>query len=535
MKLLKSTLGVLLALLFLLPLGVHAEETSPTYWSEAVTKYPAGYTEDSSGNVTISTAEALAWLASEVGGLNGCTPDNFAGKTVTLENDIDVSAYYWTPIGNQTHPFRGIFNGAGFSIQGLRVYTDDGLSAPAGLFGRIDGATISHTKVSASQFVWRSSATSPLYVGGICGISEQSILLNVSFSGNIHATLASDDELFLGLLCGMTQNSRLLNVYTVGSLAAACTGRIYCGGMVALLDDGELINGFSSASLSAAAPNVAEIFTAACIGRVFNQSTVNGCYWDAEKEIKINNIEKKTVRGVDESIGKNAQSIGKFDADLSLKPTDDTTLIYGDALVSALNLPIDSHEDFAPWSDDGHLPILVYIQAAPPVLSRQPGNISLTLGRIYGKLEVEVLQNSGCAYTYRWYLDGKEVEGATGRVFYLPSSLSYENGGKHTAFCSVTSHMKSSGKSSEILTDVANIEVICVNHDRDEGEILREAGPGVEGGIRYTCKICGEKEIVIIPAEDTHYTVWVYFIIALSLAFVSTVIYIRKNKPTPLK
>lgn len=59
--------------------------------------------------------------------------DQFA--CAILANDIDLSSYdFWTPIGNSKTPFRGIFDGQGHTIRGLRASgdsNDDGV----GLFG----------------------------------------------------------------------------------------------------------------------------------------------------------------------------------------------------------------------------------------------------------------------------------------------------------------------------------------------------------------------------------------------------------------
>lgn len=68
------------------------------------TSAPAGYMEDEQGNVTISDEAGLFWFAKQANAGN-----NFAGKTVTLANDIALTKA-WTPIGiytdSKTH-FKG--------------------------------------------------------------------------------------------------------------------------------------------------------------------------------------------------------------------------------------------------------------------------------------------------------------------------------------------------------------------------------------------------------------------------------------------
>ena len=116
----------------------HAQDEGKTkssecrYWIDIVKEQPDGYMVDDNGDVKISTAEGLAWLISEVNGLNGCEPDNFNGRTVTLTNDLtmikdtinyveDGLDHVFTPIGNRVNRFMGTFDGAGHKINWLFV------------------------------------------------------------------------------------------------------------------------------------------------------------------------------------------------------------------------------------------------------------------------------------------------------------------------------------------------------------------------------------------------------------------------------
>ena len=101
------------------------------YWYELVTSQPEGYVVDGQGDIHIYSAEALAWLISLSNGLNGAERDDFAGKTIILEADVDISEGIWTSIGtkNELPPspptkddefyFQGNFNGNGHVIYGM--------------------------------------------------------------------------------------------------------------------------------------------------------------------------------------------------------------------------------------------------------------------------------------------------------------------------------------------------------------------------------------------------------------------------------
>lgn len=120
--------------LSLLPAAALAAEPEGN-WSDMVSAKPAGYTVDDSGNVSISSSEGLAWLAVLV---NKYSQD-FSGKTVTLTEDIDLSAHYWTPIGTSSNDFRGTFDGENHTITGLTIVSG---TTYAGLFGYIYGGTV---------------------------------------------------------------------------------------------------------------------------------------------------------------------------------------------------------------------------------------------------------------------------------------------------------------------------------------------------------------------------------------------------------
>ncbi len=68
------------------------------YWQDIVTEQPDGYVVDSDNSkLTISSAEALAWFGKQVNSGN-----TFAGYTVEITQDIDMSGHYWTPIDTAT-------------------------------------------------------------------------------------------------------------------------------------------------------------------------------------------------------------------------------------------------------------------------------------------------------------------------------------------------------------------------------------------------------------------------------------------------
>lgn len=141
----KRLLAFCLTLCLLVGLLPTAALAAGDTWTDEVTEKPEGYTVENSGDVTISSAEGLAWLAKQV---NKGTP--FSGKTITLSENIDLSAHEWVPIGTQTYPFDGTFDGDGNTISGMDVVvrTD---SPVAGLFGIVSECTIKDTTLVGAR------------------------------------------------------------------------------------------------------------------------------------------------------------------------------------------------------------------------------------------------------------------------------------------------------------------------------------------------------------------------------------------------
>ena len=68
------------------------------YWADIVTEQPTEYVADASAKtVSISTPEALVWFGKEVN-----SGKSFAGYTITIAEDLDLSGHYWTPIDTAT-------------------------------------------------------------------------------------------------------------------------------------------------------------------------------------------------------------------------------------------------------------------------------------------------------------------------------------------------------------------------------------------------------------------------------------------------
>lgn len=90
--------------------------------------------------------------------------NSFAGKTILLENDIDLSMVCaagignWTPIGTSSNKFKGIFDGQKHEISNLYIVPEKGVLQAQGLFAYIDGAEIKNLTVNGTLVNCMASA-----------------------------------------------------------------------------------------------------------------------------------------------------------------------------------------------------------------------------------------------------------------------------------------------------------------------------------------------------------------------------------------
>lgn len=199
----------------------------------------------------ISTAAQLAKLAELVN-----AGDNFADKTVILQNDIVLNVgvldeggnlqnsgaglNLWKPIGkNNENSFKGTFNGNGKTVSG--VYIDDNnQSVRLGLFGYLgSGGEIKNVGVEDSYVKGTGNYAD---VGGVCGYSNGGSISNSYNAGLVEGTgnLSS-----VGGVCGYSGGGTIFNSYNAGSVK----GETYVGGVCGYSYDGTISNSYNAGSV----------------------------------------------------------------------------------------------------------------------------------------------------------------------------------------------------------------------------------------------------------------------------------------------
>ena len=122
--------------------AIYAADKPKGNWIQHAAKSFAGGNGSQKKPYIIKTAAQLAYLAKRVDASHAKDGNYTKFRYYKLANDIDLSKHYWTPIGRSDgnvyktllygKAFRGIFDGGGYTIRGLKIKGDEEY---AGLFG----------------------------------------------------------------------------------------------------------------------------------------------------------------------------------------------------------------------------------------------------------------------------------------------------------------------------------------------------------------------------------------------------------------
>ena len=152
-------------------------------------------------NVPMLTTEPISPLG-EIATCNDLQNiQNYLAGNYVLINDIDCSGIIFSPIGSSAYsPFTGNLDGQGYSIKNLTVQTSQITQVPAGLFGYVNGGTISNLHIVAAKVIPPVSTSS------------------FPSSGNDNAGILAGDIMFGASVNNVTVQGTVTTGNTVGGL-----------------------------------------------------------------------------------------------------------------------------------------------------------------------------------------------------------------------------------------------------------------------------------------------------------------------------
>jgi len=157
--------------------------------------------------------------------------------------DYDYQGCGWNPIGSangDSGTFRGVFDGNGYSIIGMRIVVNDTMSY-YGLFSYILGGTVKNLGMDGGNIAGQVSS-GDVYVGFIAGYCYNGVIENCYNTGNVLGRISSTNNSRLTYVGGIVgrlkvdyKNGKNKNIhlcYNTGDIAITeAYGKVHAGGI----------------------------------------------------------------------------------------------------------------------------------------------------------------------------------------------------------------------------------------------------------------------------------------------------------------
>ena len=263
-----------------------------TYTVSLAAAKDLGYTIESDGSYTVTSADGLMNVAELVNG----------GKTdinITLDKDIDLTGKEWTPIGTGKS-YKGTFDGGGHTIMGLTVTTNDEYASLFGWLGK--AGTVKNVVMKGVQITKNHSLG---FAGGVAGLSMGTIE-NCSVSGSVSGTVYVGGVVGVqigGSITGCSSSATVKGTVDVGGVAGqtnssatltACyaTGNVIIemdpkkniagGSLVGMNAGSSLLACYATGNVTSTGSSTGYVHIGGFLGN--NYTTVTACYWKNNHE-----------------------------------------------------------------------------------------------------------------------------------------------------------------------------------------------------------------------------------------------------------
>lgn len=273
----------------------------------------AGGSGTSGDPYQIANAGQLAYLAKLVNTDAG--PVGQAGTYFKLTADIDLTAHQWEPIGyyshfhGTTHTFKGIFDGNGHKVTGMRL--GGGYTAPCqnysyiGLFGYTDGATIQNLGVSVGNSTYAAGisadARQEASIGALAGYAFDTTMKNCYSEsvrtidiGYVDIGYNYTDFGNAGGLVGTAESSTIDSCYSSASIDTNYESN--SGGLIGHLIRGTVKNSYSTARVNTRCGNTKADGYGGFVGSNYG-GTIENCYSRAQVYYAVPTGGKVTIGG----------------------------------------------------------------------------------------------------------------------------------------------------------------------------------------------------------------------------------------------
>ena len=266
-----------------------------TYTVSLAAAKDLGYTIESNGSYTVTSADGLMNVAELVNG----------GKTdinITLDKNIDLTGKDWTPIGTSfDNSYTGTFDGGGHTITGLTITTKDqfvGLFGYLNRAGTVKNVVMEGVQITSNQiyggsiggvvgYSWGTiencsvsgSVSGTVYVGGVVGAQIGGSITGCSSSATVKGTVD------VGGVAGQTNGGATLTAcYATGNVIIEIdpVKNISGGGLVGMNGGNGLFACYATGNVTSTGSSTGNVHIFGLLGD--NYTTVTACYWKNNQE-----------------------------------------------------------------------------------------------------------------------------------------------------------------------------------------------------------------------------------------------------------
>ena len=266
-----------------------------TYTVSLAAAKDLGYTIESDGSYTVTSADGLMNVAELVNG----------GKTdinITLDKNIDLTGKDWTPIGTSfDNSYTGTFDGGGHTITGLTITTKDqfvGLFGYLNRAGTVKNVVMEGVQITSNQiyggsiggvvgYSWGTiencsvsgSVSGTVYVGGVVGAQIGGSITGCSSSATVKGTVD------VGGVAGQTNSSATLTAcYATGNVTIEINPakNIAGGSLVGMNAGSSLLACYATGNVTSTGSSTGKVHIGGFLGN--NYTTVTACYWKNNHE-----------------------------------------------------------------------------------------------------------------------------------------------------------------------------------------------------------------------------------------------------------
>lgn len=251
--------------------------------------------------------------------------DNYPldGEYLVIVQSLDLTNSDWKPIGSESAPFTGTFDGGGCVISGLNI---NATANGQGIFGYINGANVKnliikkpyitvtpsiqegnttnqalYTGAVVGHATWSSIdkcaveggviTSSGSYVGGVVGYTTDSSYISGCYST---ATINISGS-YAGGVVGATYSTTISSCYNKGSVSEVDTSQ-YIGGVVGAMSGGsysKIRSSYNNGTIKGSSTT-----TGALVGAVLNSdASITECYYLDSADSTLEGVGENSCSG----------------------------------------------------------------------------------------------------------------------------------------------------------------------------------------------------------------------------------------------